>query len=167
MAVAAHVGPAYFRFTREKTPVITTEKTNFEIGKAEVFRDGEDVTIVACGPLVYQSLVAAEELKKEEKLSVRVINNHTIKPIDKLTIAKAAKETGAVVTVEEAQINGGLGGAVAEVLVENYPVPMQRVGMQDTFGESGTPDELLDKYGMNVKSIKEAVLEVLRKKVKR
>ena len=106
-------------------------------------------------------------MKTEEKLSVRVINNHTIKPIDKLTIAKAAKETGAVVTVEEHQINGGLGGAVAEVLVENYPVPMVRVGMGDTFGESGSPEELLDKYGMNVKSIKEAVLEVLRKKVKR
>lgn len=167
LAVAKHKGPAYFRFTREKTPVITTENTPFEIGKAEVYRDGEDATIVACGPLVYQSLVAAEQLKKEEKLSVRVINNHTIKPIDKLTLAKAAKETGAIVTVEEHQINGGLGGAVAEVLSENYPVPMVRVGMPDHFGESGTPDELLEKYGMTTQTIKEAVLEVLRKKVRR
>ncbi len=167
LAVAKHKGPAYFRFTREKTPVITTDNTPFEIGKAEIHRDGDDVTIVACGPLVYQSLVAAEELSKEEKISVRVINNHTIKPIDKLTIAKAAKETGAVVSVEEHQINGGLGSAVAEVLAENYPAPMVRVGMPDHFGESGQPNELLDKYGMNVKSIKEAVLEVLRKKVKR
>lgn len=167
IALAHHQGPTYFRFTREKTPVITTVETPFEIGKAEVYREGEDVTIVACGPLVYQSLIAAKELEKEEKLSVRVINNHTIKPIDKLTLAKAAKETGAIVTVEEHQINGGMGSAVAEVLAENYPVPMIRVGVRDHFGESGTPDELLDKYGMNVKSIKEAVLEVLRKKVKK
>jgi len=163
IAAGEHQGPFYFRFTREKTPVITTEDAPFKIDKAEVFKEGSDVTIVACGPLVYQSLVAAAELEKE-KISAKVINNHTIKPIDKLTLASAAKETGAVVTVEEHQINGGLGGAVAEVLAENYPVPMERVGMPDTFGESGSPDELLEKYGMSVKKIKEAVRSVVKRK---
>ncbi|MEX0616382.1 MAG: transketolase family protein [Candidatus Woykebacteria bacterium] len=163
IAAGEHKGPAYFRFTREKTPVITTDETPFKIGKAEVFKEGSDVTIVACGPLVYQSLVAAKELEKEG-ISAEVINNHTIKPIDKLTLASSAKKTGAVITVEEHQINGGLGGAVAEVLVENYPVPMERVGMPDTFGESGKPEELLEKYGMSVKKIKEAVKGVLKRK---
>lgn len=165
MYAAEHKGPVYFRFAREKTPVITTEETPFRFGKAEVYREGDDVTIVACGPLVYQSLVAAKELEKDG-VSARVINNHTIKPIDKLTIASAAKETGAVVTVEEAQINGGLGGAVAETLAENFPVPMERIGMPDTFGESGKPEELLEKYGMSVKKIKEAVKSVLKRKNK-
>lgn len=163
IALGEHKGPVYFRFTREKTPVITTEDTPFKIGKAEVFREGDDVTIVACGPLVYKSLVAAQELEKEG-INAEVINNHTIKPIDKLTLASSAKKTGAVVTVEEHQINGGLGGAVAEVLVENYPVPMERVGMPDTFGESGKPEELLEKYGMSVKKIKEAVRSVIKRK---
>ena len=163
VAAGEHKGPFYFRYSREKTPVITREDTPFTIGKAEIFKEGSDVTIVACGPLVYQSLIAAAELEKE-KISVKVINNHTIKPIDKLTLASAAKETGAVVTVEEAQINGGLGGAVAEVLVENYPVPMERIGMPDTFGESGKPEELLEKYGMSVKKIKESVKSVVKRK---
>lgn len=166
IAAAEHKGPVYFRFTREKTPVITNESTPFKIGKADVLREGSDVTIVACGPLVYQSLVAANDLEKE-KISVKVINNHTIKPIDKLTLASAAKDTGAVVTVEEHQITGGLGGAVAEVLAENFPVPMERVGMPDSFGESGTPEELLEKYGMSVKKIKESVKSVIKKKTRK
>ncbi len=165
VAFGEYKGPAYFRFAREKTPVMTTEDTPFQIGKAEVFKDGTDVTIVACGPLVYQSLVAAKELVKDGILA-EVINNHTIKPMDKLTIAASAKKTGAVVTVEEHQITGGLGGAVAEVLAENFPVPMERVGMPDCFGESGSPEELLEKYGMSVKKIKEAVKNVLKKKSK-
>lgn len=165
IASGEHKGPFYFRFSREKTPVVTTVDTPFKIGKAEILKEGGDVTIIACGPLVYQSLVAAKELEKE-KISTKVINNHTIKPIDKLTLASAAKETGAVVTVEEHQINGGLGGAVAEVLAENFPVPIERVGMPDSFGESGTPDELLEKYGMSVKKIKESVKTVLKKKQK-
>ncbi|MEX0621868.1 MAG: transketolase family protein [Candidatus Woykebacteria bacterium] len=163
IAIGEHRGPAYFRFGREKTPVITSEDTPFKIGKAEVFRDGMDVTIIACGPLVYQSLVAAKELEKDG-ISAEVINNHTIKPIDKLTIASGAKKTGAVVTVEEHQINGGLGGAVAEVLAENFPAPMERIGMTDTFGESGAPEELLEKYGMSVKKIKEAARTVVKRK---
>jgi transketolase len=163
IALGEHKGPAYFRFAREKTPVITTESTSFKIGKAEVFKEGSDVTIVACGPLVYQALVAAKELEKE-KISAKVINNHTIKPIDKLALASAAKETGAVVTVEEHQINGGLGSAVAEVLAENFPAPMERIGMPDSFGESGAPEELLEKYGMSVKKIKESCKSVIKRK---
>ena len=163
IAIGEHVGPAYFRFAREKTPVITTPETEFKIGKIGIFKEGTDVSIIACGPLVYQSLVAAKELEKEG-IDAEVINNHTIKPIDKLGIASSAKKTGAVVTVEEAQITGGLGGAVAEVLVENYPVPMERIGMGDTFGESGEPNELLEKYGMSVAKIKEAVKTVLKRK---
>jgi len=163
IAAAEHKGPVYFRFTREKTPVITTESTPFKIGKADILKEGGDVTIVACGPLVYQALVAAEELEKE-KISAKVINNHTIKPIDKLTLASVAKDTGAVVTVEEHQITGGLAGAVAEVLAENFPVPMERVGMPDSFGESGKPEELLEKYGMSVKKIKESVKTVIKRK---
>lgn len=165
VAIGEYKGPAYFRFAREKTPVITTEETPFQIGKAEVFKEGTDVSIIACGPLVYQSLIAAKELEKEG-ITAEVINNHTIKPIDKLTLASSAKKTGAVVTVEEHQINGGLGGAVAETLAESFPVPMERVGMPDSFGESGTPDELLEKYGMSVKKIKEVVKSVLKRKAK-
>ena len=163
IAIGEHKGPAYFRFAREKTPVITTQEAPFKIGKAEVFREGTDVTIVACGPLVYQALVAAKELEKEG-IEAEVINNHTIKPIDKLTLASSAKKTGAVVAVEEHQINGGLGGAVAEVLAENFPAPMERVGMPDTFGESGEPNQLLEKYGMSVKKIKEAAKTVIKRK---
>ncbi|OGY29888.1 MAG: transketolase [Candidatus Woykebacteria bacterium RIFCSPHIGHO2_12_FULL_45_10] len=165
LAAAEHKGPFYFRFGREKTPIITTAETPFKIGEALTLRDGDDVTIIACGSLVYQALLAAEQLVTEG-ISARVVNNHTIKPIDKLGLAKAAKETGAVVTVEEHQINGGLGGAVAETLAENYPVPIERVGMPDTFGESGAPGELLEKYGMSVKKIKEAVKSVLKRKDK-
>ena len=162
---AEHKGPLYLRFARGKTAVITTESTPFKFGQAEVFKEGKEATIIACGPLVYYALLAAKELEKEG-LDIQVINNHTIKPIDKLAIAKAAKETGAIVTVEEHQIDGGLGGAVAEVLAESYPVPIERIGVKDSFGESGKPSELLEKYGMSVKSIKEAVRAVLKRKGK-
>ncbi len=178
MAVAATPGPVYFRFAREKTAVFTTEKTPFEIGKAEVFREGSDVTIIGCGPLLHKALVAAEILSGNTTLAknyqlpitnypalnVEVINCHTIKPIDAKTLAASAKKTGAVVTVEEHQIVGGLGGAVAEVLAQHAPVPMEFVGMPNSFGESGQPDELLEKYGMGVKDILAAVGRVLRRK---
>ncbi|NQU83675.1 MAG: transketolase family protein [Parcubacteria group bacterium] len=156
-------GPVYLRFAREKTPVLTTKKTPFKIGRAEVLREGKDVTIVACGPLVYEALLAAEKLKKE-KIIVEVINNHTIKPIDVRTILESAKKTKAVVTVEEHQVMGGMGSAVAEVLAHNFPVPIEFVGMADTFGESGTPEELLKKYGMTAESIIKAVKRVLKRK---
>ncbi len=164
LAGTVWAGPFYLRLAREKTPVVTTTETPFEIGKAEVFQEyGNDVAIVACGPLVYQSLIAAKELK-DEGVEVIVINNHTIKPMDKKTIIEAAQKCGAVVTVEEHQVMGGMGSAVAEVLAQNFPVPMEFVGMPDSFGESGQPEELLEKYGMSVTKIKEAVRKVVTRK---
>ena len=161
MAAAKHPGPVYMRFGREKVPVTTTDATPFKIGRAEVFREGNDVTVIACGPLVYEALVAAEQLKG---IDVMVINNHTIKPIDAKTIVMAAKKTGAVVTAEEHQINGGMGSAVMEVLAENAPVPAERVGVKDRFGQSGTPDELMDLYGLRSKDIIAAIKKVLKRK---
>ncbi len=163
LAIAKYKGPVYLRFAREATPVFTTDKTPFKIGKAEIFRDGKDVTIIGCGPLLYNALVAAEKLA-EEKIDVMVINSHTIKPIDEKTIITAAKKTGAVVTVEEHQIMGGMGSAVAEVLAKNYPVPIEMVGMQDKWGQSGQPDELIEYYGMGINSIIKAIKKVLKRK---
>ncbi len=151
MAVAKHKGPCYVRLAREATPVITSEKTPFKIGKAHVYREGKDITVIACGPLVYEALVASEKIKKN--ISCEVINCSTIKPLDKKTILKSVKKTGRVVTVEEHQITGGLFGAVAEMLASEYPVPVTGVGMPDCFGESGRPEELLEKWGMNCKGI--------------
>ena len=168
--------PTYIRFAREKTPVFTSEETPFEIGKVEVYWDSlsqitnhksqitkRRAAIIACGPLVYEALLAAKELG-ESGIETEVINCHTIKPIDEDTIIEAAKKCGAVVTVEEHQVNGGLGGAVAEVLAKHYPVPMEFIGMPDHFGESGEPDELLEKWGMKSKHIIEAVKKVVERK---
>jgi len=157
--------PTYIRFAREKTPVFTTDKTPFKIGRAEIFWEAKDphVAIIACGPLVYEALLAAKSLD-DGGIEVLVINSHTVKPIDEKEIIRAAKITGAVVTVEEHQITGGLGGAVAEILSRNYPVPMEFVGMPDSFGESGAPDELLGKYGMKAVDIVEAVKRVVSRK---
>lgn len=163
LAAASLGGPVYLRFAREKTPVFTTANTPFKIGRAEVLRTGKQATIIACGPLLYEALLAAEQLAKE-KIDVEVINNHTIKPLDKKTILESVKKTKAVVTVEEHQIVGGMGSAVAEMLAANYPVPMEFIGMPDSFGESGTPDELLEKYGMKAKHIIRAVKKVLKRK---
>lgn len=159
------VGPAYFRLGRSKTPVITTEETPFKVGKAEVFREGKDVAIIASGPVLYNGLLAAIELEKEG-ISVMVVNNHTIKPIDAETIVSAAKKCGAVVTLEEHQIQGGCGSAVCEVLAMNYPVPVEMVGMPNSFGESGQPEELIEKYGMGKKAVVDAVRRVVKRKVK-
>jgi len=156
-------GPVYLRFGREKVPTMTTAKTPFKIGRAEIYREGKDACIVACGTMVYEALIAAEELEKEE-IEVMVINNHTIKPIDKNTLINAAKKTNAVVTAEEHQIMGGMGSAVAEVLSQNYPVPMKFVGIKDRFGESGQPEELMQKFGCTHKEIIQAVKEVLEMK---
>ena len=147
MAAVQYEGPVYIRLGRSAVPVIYGEEHEFKIGKASQLRDGQDVTIFACGIMVKESLQAAEELAGEG-ISVRVINMATIKPLDEEAIIRAAKETGAIVTAEEHSIIGGLGSAVAEVLVENAPVPLVRVGVKDTFGESGEPDELLEKYGL-------------------
>ena len=164
-AIASIAGPCYLRLTREKTPIINKSTNDkFQIGKAEILENfGHDVALVACGPLVYQTLVAARELNSEG-IKTLVLNNHTIKPLDKTTLLKAARDCGAVVTIEEHQIAGGMGSAVAELLSANYPIPMEFVGMQDSFGESGDPDQLLAKYGMSVAKIKEAVKKVMSRR---
>lgn len=168
--VAATNGkPTYLRFAREKTPIITTEDTPFEIGKAEVFFDSvgntkeipNSVTIIATGPLVYEALMAARSLEEEGIHSV-VINCHTIKPLDEETIIRYAKLTGAVVTVEEHQIAAGLGGAIAEFLAKNHPTKIEFVGMNDHFGESGTPEELISKFDLGKDGIIKAVKSLLR-----
>jgi transketolase len=157
--------PTYIRFARDKTPVFTTDKTPFRIGRAETLWESENpqVAIIGCGPLVYEALLAAQELSRSD-LESMVINCHTIDPIDEETIISAAKRCGAIVSVEEHQINGGLGSAIAEVLTRNFPVPMEYIGMPNSFGESGEPDELLDKYGMKAKHIIEAVKKVTSRK---
>ncbi|MGI6587228.1 MAG: transketolase family protein [Peptococcia bacterium] len=162
-AAAQYEGPVYLRLGRSAVPVIYGEEHEFKIGEASQLREGHDATIIACGIMVAESLQAAEELA-EEGLTVRVINMATIKPLDQEAVLRAAKETGAIVTAEEHSIIGGLGSAVAEVLVENVPVPMERVGVKDVFGESGEPEELLVKYGLTIKDIKEAVYRVLQRK---
>jgi len=164
-------GPVYIRYTREKTPVFTTLDTPFEIGKAKIFFDSSlsslatklDVAVIACGPLVHNAILAAAELEKDG-IGVRVINNHTIKPIDEDTIIQAAKDAGAIVTVEEHQIAGGMGSAVAEVLAKNHPVPIEFVGVQNRFGESGEPNELIEHFGMGVKHIIDAAKKVIKRK---
>ncbi len=163
VAAAKLLGPVYLRFAREKSPIFTTEKTPFKIGEAEIFHQGKDVAIIACGPLLHEAMLAAQSLAKNG-ISARVINNHTIKPMDEKTIIAAAKETGAVVTVEEHQVLGGMGSAVAEVLVKNHPVPMEFIGLQDHFGESGEPRELLEAFKLTAPAIIAAVRKVLARK---
>jgi transketolase len=162
--IADFYGPTYIRLSRPKTPVIYDKgNCDFKIGKGIVLKDGSDATIFACGLMVEKAVSAAEILAKE-KINCRVVDLHTIKPIDKELIVKCARETGAFVTAEEHSIVGGLGGAVAEVLVENHPVPMVRVGIKDMFGESGLPEELLTKYGLTTNDIAAAVRTVLKRK---
>lgn len=163
LALAATYGGAYLRLAREKSPVITTAKTPFSLGKANVLRTGTDVTIVACGQMVYQALVAAETLAKVG-IEAEVINAAVVKPLDSHTILVSARKTGAVVTVEEAQIVGGLGGAVAETLADHHPVPMTRIGMNDRFGESGEPNQLLEAFGLTAPHIAKRTQELLKRK---
>jgi len=163
LAMAADKRPNYIRLAREATPVITTEHTPFHIGKAYVFKEGADVTIIATGTMTYQALVAADKLAKDG-INAEIIHVPTIKPLDGLTITESAKKTGAVVTVEEAQIAGGLGGAVAELLAEECPTPMKRIGMRDRFGESGKPDELVKHFGLDSLHIAMAVHGLLDRK---
>lgn len=150
LAAAKHKGPVYLRLHRPKTPVFTSKDAPFEIGKAYVLREGEDLTIAATGPLVYEALLAADNLSSE--ISVEVINIPTIKPFDQETFLFSVAKTGKVITVEDHQIWGGLGGAVAEILSENHPVPLKRIGMFG-FGESGKPRELLEKYQLTAPAI--------------
>ncbi len=156
-------GPVYIRLAREKTPQFTTENTPFEIGKAQVFRTGSDCTITAAGPQVYYALQAAEKLS-QEGIECEVINVGSVKPMDEKTVIASAKKTGCVVSAEEHQVTGGVGSAVAEVLSRNYPVPQEYVGMPDHFGESGEPNELIAKWGMDSAAVYKAVKKVIKRK---
>ncbi|MFA5791887.1 MAG: transketolase C-terminal domain-containing protein [Candidatus Paceibacterota bacterium] len=160
--------PAYLRLVREKTPIITTEETPFEIGKAEIYWMPDvglaQVGIIITGSLMHRSLLSAKELE-DEGIKTKVMNLSSIKPIDVNAIIALAKECKAIVTVEEHQIAGGMGSAVAEVLAQNFPVPIEFIGVQDKFGQSGTPDELIEHYGMGKNSIKEAVRKALGRKI--
>ena len=165
LAMAKDLRPNYMRVAREETPIITTKDTPFEIGKAYVFAPGVDITIIATGTMTYHALVAAEKMYKDG-IDAEVIHCPTVKPLDEKTILDSVERTRAVVTCEEAQINGGLGGAVAELLVEHLPVPLQRVGIKDRFGESGKPDELMEKFGLTAKHIALAAYQVMERKKK-
>jgi len=161
-ASAEFTGPVYLRLGRPKLPVIFDQTYKFEIGRGVQLRDGEDLTIIACGLMVHEALKASAELEKEG-VKARVINMSTVKPVDEKLIIKCARETGAIVTAEEHMVTGGLGDAVAEVAGSNYPVPLKRIGLTG-FGESGSPDELLEKYGLTAKSIVKASKEAMRLK---
>ncbi|PIR37950.1 MAG: transketolase [Candidatus Zambryskibacteria bacterium CG10_big_fil_rev_8_21_14_0_10_42_12] len=169
IALAKTKDPTYIRLAREKTPVMTTEETPFEIGKAQIFFDSShdgknpDVGIIATGALLHKALVVAKTLSNDGAM-VRVMNLHTIKPLDTDAILKLARETGALVTVEEHQIAGGMGSAVAEYLAEHHPTPIEFVGVRDQYGQSGTPDELIEHYSMGVSHIKEAINKVIKRK---
>lgn len=158
-------GPVYIRLAREKTPIMTTEETPFEIGKAQIFwlPKNPQAVIFSTGALTWNSLKAAKDLEGEG-ISVKVINISTIKPLDTNTVIDSASECGAVVTVEEHQIAGGLGSSVSECLSQNRPVPIEFVGVRDLFGQSGKPEELIEHYGMGVSHIKEAVKKVISRK---
>ena len=156
-------GPAYLKLTRQKVPVITAPDARFEIGRWPVLREGADVTILACGALVAEAL-AAHDLLKAQGVSARVVNAHTVKPVDAATLERAARETGALVTAEDHTVLGGLGGAVAESVTEIYPVPLKRVGVQDRYIESGLPTELYEKYGLSGKALAMAAMDAVKRK---
>ncbi len=162
-AAAAIDGPVYFRFGRAPTAAFTTTKTPFKIGKALVLHEGTDIAIIGAGPIIYSALVAAHRLR-EQGIACRVINSPSVKPMDEDTIEKAAKECGAIVTCEEHQIMAGIGSAIAEVVARSYPVPMEFVGMKNSFGESGEPEELLKKYHMDTEAIIAAAQRVFKRK---
>lgn len=165
IAMGEMVGPAYIRFGRSPVPLYTTDETPFEIGKAQVFREGNDVAIVACGALVWEAMLAAEELAKKG-IQARVINSPSIKPFDVQTITDAARECGAIVTAEEHQVHAGLGGAVAEVTAKNAPVPIEFVGVKDSFGGSGEPEELMVIFGLTWREIYASALKAIERRDK-
>lgn len=161
--VADMKGPVYIRIGRADVPTVTEADVPFDLGTARVMRDGADISLIGCGIMVSKCLEAAEELAKHG-VDARVINLHTVKPLDQKTLVKAARETGGVVTAEEHTVTTGMGSAVAMCLVENFHVPMKRVGIPDTFGESGSCTELMEKYGLTVENIVEAAHDVLKRK---
>jgi transketolase len=164
--IAKYKGPVYLRFSKAETPEITTKETPFKIGRADVLVEGKDITIISCGPIIYDALVAAKNLKAKYKIEAEVISSPTIKPLDEETILRSAKKTGLVITVEEHQIIGGLGGAVAELLSEKLPTKLLRIGVNDSFGESGTYEELKDKHGISYHHIEEKILKLLKESKK-
>lgn len=164
LALAVDKRPAYLRLAREATPIITTAETPFQIGKAYLLENGPDITLIATGTMTYQALLAARDLRKDG-IHADVIHVPTIKPLDAETILNSVQKTGAVVTAEEGQIAGGLGGAIAELLAEECPAPMARIGMRDRFGESGAPSELLEHFGLDAKHIRLAAHHVIDKKL--
>ncbi|MCL4126902.1 UNVERIFIED_CONTAM: hypothetical protein GTU68_028835 [Idotea baltica] len=163
IAIAEHQGPVYLRFGRPVIPIFTSDDQEFKIGKAVFFNEGSDVTIIATGHLVWEAIQAGEELEKKG-ISAEIINIHTIKPLDEEAILNSIEKTGCVVTCEEHNYLGGLGESVSRVLALNQPTPQEFVATQDTFGESGTPEQLMDKYGLNAKAIVAAVQKVIKRK---
>lgn len=162
-AIASHHGPVYLRFGRPKWPIFTSPNANFQIGKADKLIEGSDVTIIATGHMVWKA-IEAEAILAEKGISAEVINMHTIKPLDEKAILASLSKTKCVVTAEEHQYNGGLGESVARVLAQEFPSPQEFVAVNDSFGESGTPEELLDKYGLSTNDIVEAALKAIQRK---
>jgi transketolase len=162
-AMFEHKGPVYLRTGRPKVPLVYEDGIDFKIGKANQLRDGDDLTIIACGLMVAAALEAAAALEKNG-VNARVLDMHTIKPLDVDAVERAARETGAIVTTEEHLLQGGLGAGVARAVSERHPVPMEFVGIQDTYAGSGKPQELLEKYGLTPKHIQAAAEKVLRRK---
>jgi transketolase len=163
LALGQHVGPTYLRFGRPSWPIFTAADRPFQIGKADKMIDGNDVTIFACGHLVWQAIEAEEKLAAQG-ISAEVINIHTIKPLDREAILKSVQKTKCAVTCEEHQINGGLGDSVAQVLSRFFPAPLEMVAVNDSFGESATPTQLLKKYGLSPDNIIDAVMKVIQRK---
>lgn len=162
-AMLEHEGPVYLRTGRAKVPVVYPDGLDYQIGRANQLRDGRDVTIVACGLMVAVALEAARDLE-EQGVQARVLDMHTIKPLDEEAVERAARETGAIVTAEEHLLNGGLGAAVAQAVVTRYPVPMAMVGVRDTYAESGKPQELLEKYGLMPADVVQAAQQAIARK---
>jgi len=161
LAIAEHKGPVYLRLFRNKTPFITTGKTPFIIGKAQILKKGKHVTLIASGPILNQAIEASKQLVKQ-KIDCEIINNHTIKSLDKKTIIESVKKTKHLITVEDHQVMGGMGSAITEMLAQNYPVKTKIIGIQDRFGQSGTPEELQQEYGLTAENIIKSVKQILK-----
>jgi len=161
LVIAEHKGPVYLRIFRNKTPLITTEKTPFIIGKAQVLKKGKHVTLIASGPILNQAIEASKQLAKQ-KIDCEIINNHTIKPLDNQTIITSVKKTKHLLTIEDHQVMGGMGSAITEMLAQNYPVKTKMIGIQDRFGQSGTPEELMQEYGLTADHVIKSVKQILK-----
>lgn len=164
LAAAETDGPVYIRLSRNKSPIFTTKSTPFKVGEAQILKYGNDITLVSCGAIVYEVLKAARELKLKYRIDAEVINIHTIKPLDKSKLIASAKKTGRIITIEEHQVAGGLGSAVSEILAEEFPAYVNKIGIKDTFTESGDYEKLIKKYGLDSASIVSVVKNLVLKK---